>query len=334
MDARVERGATPALQPERVREAATALTEHFRETPAFQSPLLSDLLGADVFVKCEFMSPIGSFKARGALYALLRAKERGPLAGAVTSSTGNHGQGVAYAARLLGVPAYIFLPRDPNPEKRAMIERLGASVGIDGDDIDEAKDVARSFAADGHLTFVDDGECDDVIYGAGTVGLELSRQAGRFDYCFVPMGSGTLASGVGMAFQLAGDSTRVIAVQSSEAPAMVESYHARRPVDRPIRTLAEGLACRVPPQLALSGLLSFVDGAIATSDQQLLSCMGLLLRSAHLLVEPAGAAALAGAMAMKQAIAGTRVALVLTGANTTADMIQRALSVEVGSGTP
>lgn len=313
------------LNPERILEAATALREHLPETPAFESFVLSDLLRAEAFVKCEFMSPIGSFKARGALYALLKAKERGPLAGAVTSSTGNHGQGVAFAARLLDVPAYIFLPRNPNSDKRAMIERLGGHVVIDGDDIDEAKGLARAFVTDGNLTFVDDGESEDVIYGAGTVGLELLRQAEPLDYCFVPMGGGSLASGVGMAFRLAGASTRVIAVQSSEAPAMVESYRARRRVDRPIRTLAEGLACRVPAQLALSGLLSFVDGAITVSDQQLLSCMGLLLRAVHLLVEPAAAAALAGAMAMNQAIAGKRVALVLTGANATADMIQRAL---------
>jgi threonine dehydratase len=292
-----------------------------------ESPALSELLGATVYVKCEFTSPIGSFKARGALFALLEASASPkPPAGTVTSSTGNHGQGVAWAARRLGMPAHIFLPRNPNPVKQAMIERLGATVVVGGDDIDDAKAAARAFAATNQLAFIDDGESEDVIYGAGTVGRELHEQVPHVDYCFVPMGAGCLATGVALALHGDPDPPRVVAVQSAGAPAMVDSFHAREAVDRPIRTLADGLACRVPANLALSGLVSYVDDAIAVPDQEILRSMGLLLKEAHYLVEPAAAAGLAGALTMREEIAGKRVALILTGANATEDMIRRALA--------
>jgi len=314
------------IRPEQIRAADELLGEFLTPTPTVESPALSEYLNAAVYLKCEFISPIGSFKARGALFAMLQARCRGALTAAVTSSTGNHGQGVAYAAHRLGVPAHIFLPLNPNPEKLAMIERLGARVVIGGADVDEAKDLARRFAAAEQFTFIDDGESEDVIYGAGTVALELARQAPGLDFCFVPMGSGSLASAIGAGFRLVGADTRIVAVQSEAAPAMVESFRARRPIARPITTLAEGLACRLPARLALDGLLSFVDDAIAVSDEELISCTGLMLRVGHLLVEPAAAAALAGARALAPQIAGKRVALVLTGANVTLPIVQRAIT--------
>lgn len=309
--------------------AATALVDYLAPTPSIEAPSLSRLLNASVFLKCEFVSPVSSFKARGALVALLRARTRSPLKGAVTSSTGNHGLGVAFAAARLGVPAYVFLPRDPNPDKRGMIEQLGATTVIQGDDIDEAKDLARQFAHSQSLTFIDDGESEDVMDGAATVGLEFARQAPDLDYCFVPMGGGTLAAGVGAAFRAAGQRTSIIAVQSSQAPAMVDSYRARREVERPAQTFAEGLSCRRPPSLALSGLLAFVHEAITVSDTELIQCVGCLLRLPHLLVEPAAAAGLAGAMSQAGRLAQKRVGLVLTGSNVVPDVIRRALASEM-----
>lgn len=318
---------TPQLDPTRIRTAAGRIQGYLPTTPTVESPALSHLLDATVYLKCEFASPIGSFKGRGALFALLEAAASRPApVGAVTSSTGNHGQGVAWAARRLGMSAHVFLPRDPNPVKQAMIERLGATVVVGGDDIDDAKAAARVFAAAHQLVFVDDGETEDVIYGAGTVGRELLEQAPHLDYCFVPMGGGCLATGVAAALRAEADPPRVVAVQSAEAPAMVDSFHAREARERPIRTLAEGLACRVPAHLALSGLITYADDAITVPDSELLRSMGILMREAHYLVEPAAAASLAGAMAMRAKLAGKSVALILTGANATAEMIRRALA--------
>ena len=155
------------------------------ETPLVRSELLSRALQAEVWIKNETVGPIASFKLRGALTHLIRAAG---LKGAVTSSTGNHGQGVAYGARLLGVPSHIFLPAVNNPVKRAMIKAFGATLHEVGEDIDAAKAAARAFALQLGLEFVDDGESLDMMDGAGTVGLECADRLDGMDWIFVPMG--------------------------------------------------------------------------------------------------------------------------------------------------
>jgi threonine dehydratase len=292
-----------------------------------RAELLSRALGADVWLKNETVSPIASFKLRGALTALLRAREASLAAGeAVTSSTGNHGQGVAAAARVMGIPAHVFLPRDANPVKRRMIGALGATIHEVGADIDEAKAGAQRFAAARGALFVDDGESLDVMEGAGTVGLEVADRLAGVDVLFVPMGSGTLATGCAVALKGLQPGARVVAVQSSGSPAMTESFHARRAVERAIDSVADGLVCRVPARLALEGLWTWVDDAVAVPDAALLRAMRALVEHAHVLVEPAGAAALAAAWASRDDLRGRRVVLVLTGANVTLPVLAEALS--------
>ncbi len=309
-----------------IERAHVALRAHVPETPLVRSELLSRALGADVWLKNETVSPIASFKLRGGLTALLRARETGAAQGAVTSSTGNHGQGVAYAARAVGSDAHIFLPHGANPVKRRMIEALGATVHEAGADIDEAKAAAQGFAASRGFLFVDDGESLDVMEGAGTVGLEVAQRLPGIDVLFVPMGSGTLAVGCAVALKSVQASARVVAVQSSGAPAMTESFHARRAVERPIDSVADGLACRIPARLALEGLWTWVDDAVTVSDAMLLGAIRALVEHGHVLVEPAGAAGLAAAWARRDELRGRRVVLVLTGANGTLPVLAAALS--------
>lgn len=168
-----------------IERAHEQLAPYMEDTPLVRCELLSRALSADVWIKNETVTPIASFKLRGALTHLLRARD---LRGAVTSSTGNHGQGVAYGARLLGVPSHIFLPAVNNPVKRAMIRAFGATLHEIGIDIDAAKDAARDFAAEHGLEFVDDGESLDMMEGAGTTGLECVRKLDGIDWFFVPMG--------------------------------------------------------------------------------------------------------------------------------------------------
>src|SRR5918999_3849638 len=184
-----------------IREARDASRSYLPETPLLRSELLSRALAADVWLKLETVSPVASFKARGALTALLRARRRGTLDAAVTSSTGNHGQGVAFAARILGVPAHVFMPDPPNPVKRRMVEAFGAEVHLAGHDIDVAKDAAQYFALERGLPLVDDGESLDVMEGAATVGLEIAERLDAVDTVFVPMGSGNLAAGCAVALK-------------------------------------------------------------------------------------------------------------------------------------
>jgi len=309
-----------------IERARAALRAHLPETPLVRAELLSRALGADVWLKNETVSPIASFKLRGALTALLRARDAGAAAEAVTSSTGNHGQGVAAAARVVGAPAHVFLPHGANPVKRRMIEALGATIHEVGIDIDEAKAGAQRFAASRGALFVDDGESLDVMEGAGTIGLEVAERLENVDVLFVPMGSGTLATGCAVALKGLQPRAQVVAVQSSGSPAMTESFHARRAVERAIDSIADGLVCRVPARLALEGLWTWVDDAVAVSDATLLQAMRALVEHAHVLVEPAGAAALAGAWARRADLRGRRVVLVLTGANVTLPVLTEALS--------
>ena len=312
--------------PSGIERALAALRAHLPETPLVRSEILSQALGADLWLKNETVSPIASFKLRGALTAILRAGEAGAAREAITSSTGNHGQGVAYAARAVGAQAHIFLPRAANPVKRRMIEALGATIHDVGADIDEAKAEAQQFAASRSALFVDDGDSLDVMEGAGTVGLEIAQRLPAIDTLFVPMGSGTLAVGCAVALKGLQASARVVAVQSAGAPAMTESFHARQPIERPIDTIADGLVCRVPARLALEGLWTWVDDAVAVPDTQLLSALRALAEHGHVLVEPAGAAALAAAWSRRHELRGRRVVLVLTGANGTLPVLAAALS--------
>jgi threonine dehydratase len=308
-----------------IEDALARVRPHLPETPLVRSELLSRGLGADVWLKVEAISPIGSFKLRGALTELLRAREAGSGAGATASSTGNHGQGVAYAARLLGMSADIFLPIAPNPVKRAKIAAYGAVVHEVGKDLDEAKAVARGFAEEHRHAFVDDGEGLGVTEGAGTVGLEIARALPSIDTVLIPMGSGALAGGSAVAIKSVQPGARVIAVQAKGSPAMVESFHAKRPVERPVDTIADGLVCREPAELALETLLAWVDDARLTTDADLLRSMHTLAASAQILVEPSGAAALAAAWDLRRDLAGRRIVLVLTGANAMMETLREAL---------
>jgi threonine dehydratase len=295
------------------------------ETPLVRSELLSQALDADIWVKNETVSPIASFKWRGALTAIARATERSQTSGAVTSSTGNHGQGVAWAARARDIPAHIFLPENPNPVKRRMIEAFGATIHLAGGDIDEAKAEGMAFAERSGLLFIDDGESVDMMEGAGTIGLEIGRRLPDVHTAFVPLGGGTLTVGTAAGLKALQPEARVTAVQAKGAPAMVESFHARRPVERPIDTVADGLVSRIPARLALEGLWALADDAMTVSDESMLAGVRTLLESAHVLVEPSGAAALAGAWERRNELQDRRVVLILSGANITTPLLRRAL---------
>lgn len=298
--------------------AAARLSPYASPTPLVRALLLSRDLGCDLWVKNETVSPIASFKWRGALNDLLRdANPRG----VVTSSTGNHGQGVAWAARVAGVPAHIFLPLGANPTKRAKIELLGATIHDGGHDLDAAKETAIAFARDEDLRFIDDGESEGVIEGAGTIGLEIARELEHIDVVYVPMGSGSLASGVAIGIRQRHPYARIVAVQSSGSPAMVESFHARRAIERPADTVADGLICRVPAQLALDTLVQYVDDAVLIPDDELLAAARAMILGAHVLVEPSGAAGLAAAM--RDSVRGRVVVVIATGANITPELFAR-----------
>jgi threonine dehydratase len=312
---------------EGVKQAAERLKPHMAPTPLYRSETLSRALDADVWLKQETATPIASFKLRGALNHLLVAQSQAPIKSAVTSSTGNHGQGVAYAARLLGVPADIFLPDGCPIVKQTMIKLFGATLHVGGTDIDDAKELARRFCTERGGSFVDDGESARLIEGAGTIGHEIGAALEDVDYAFVPMGSGSLVAGTAIGLKGTQPRARVIAVTSVGAPAMVESFRAKRAIERPVNSLAESIVCRVPAATALTAVLRYVDDALLVSDRDLLAALNTLLTWGHVLVEPGSAAGLAGAWTRRKELRGKRVVLVLSGANVDLEVIGRALFV-------
>ena len=310
-------------------EAALAdIRPHLPETPLVRSELLSRAFAADVWLKLETVTPLASFKLRGALNDVVRARRRSGAQRFVTASTGNHGQGVAYAARLLGLSAEVFLPAAGNPVKAAAIRAFGANLYLVGRDNSEAKEAARAHAERKGAHFVDDGESLDVMEGAGTVGLEVARAQAELDAVYVPVGDAPLITGTGCALKSVQPEVRVIGVQSSGAPALARSFRSGEHHECEVNTLADGLATRFPARRALAGIRTFADDVLEVPDEEMLGAMHTLLESAHVLVELAGAAALAGAWRERSRLAGKRVVLILSGANATTSLIRKALDVE------
>jgi threonine dehydratase len=312
--------------PAGIEDALSIVRPHLPETPLLRVELLSRVLDADVWIKNETVTPIASFKIRGALTDLTRATAQSGVTNVVTSSTGNHGQAVAYAARLLGLGADIFLPAEANPVKAAMVRAFGATLHQVGRDNNEGKDAARTFAAERGYHFVDDGESLDVMEGAGTLGLEVGRGLEGVDTMFVPVGDAPLITGAGCGLKSVQPKARVIGVQAKGAPALTNSFHAGKAVEGPTDTIADGLSARIPAARAVAGICAFADDAMLVDDGALLAAIHALAESAHVLVEPAGAAGLAGAWTRRNEIVGQRVVLILTGANIATDTLRAALA--------
>ena len=310
-----------------IEQAARTIRPYLKPTPLVRSELLSQALNADIWLKNETVTPIASFKLRGALNSAVDAHERG-ISGLVTSSTGNHGQGVAYAARLLDMKADIFLPNQSGQVKARMIEAFGGTVHEIGEDLDVSKYAAIEYARRHGLTFIDDGNDIRVMEGAGTIGYEISRQLQDIDLVLIPLGGGNLAGGCAVPVKSLQPTARVITVQAKGSPAVTRSFHQKRAVECEVNTLADGLVTRVPPALALNMLWKNVDDAWLASDDELLAATHALMQSAHVLVEPAGAASLAGACRHKGIIRHKRVVLILTGANISSELFKEVLETE------
>jgi threonine dehydratase len=209
-----------------------------------------------------------------------------------------------------------------------MIEAFGGVLHEVGATFDLCKAAAQRFAEEKGHVFIDDGEDRAVMEGAGTVAWEAARALADIDVLIVPMGGGNLSAGCATAMKALQPQARVISVQAKGSPAMTESFHTREPVQRPVDTLADGLVTGVPPVLALGVLWERLDDAWLTDDESLLAGVHTLAEAGHVLVEPAGAAALVGAWQHRDELVGKRIVLILTGANISAVLLRRALSLK------
>ncbi len=297
-----------------VLKASKHVYRHLKPTPLYPYAGLSKLVGAEVWVKHENHQPVGAFKIRGGLNLAAGLSAAQKKAGLITASTGNHGQSIAFAGQVNGVPVTIVMPPGANPGKVAAIRGLGASVKFIGKDFDDAREWAAAQAAQTGAVFV--GPADfPLITGVGTYALEILQDLPEVEVIIVPVGGGSGAAGVCTVAKSINPAIQVIAVQSAQAPAAQLAWQAGKPVEASVRTFAEGLATRVPFDLPQRILRQHLDDFVLVDDEAIKEAVKLHLQHTHNLVEGAGAASLAAALQLKERLRGKKVVLVVSGGN-------------------
>lgn len=292
------------------------LRDRFGPSRLTQADAISARVGRQVYVKLETELPTGSFKVRGALYALWRRLSAGPVSEVVAASTGNHGAAVAWAGRSLGVAAHIFVPFGANVVKAKRIRDLGARLTEAGRDIEGARRAAESYVAGTGALLLDDATNPDIAVGAGTIGLEIAEQLPDVAVVVVPVGDSALIQGVAAAVKGVRPGVRVAGVQAAGAPAYYRSWHDGRVVTiETADTIADGLATTRPTESNVAGIRALVDEMVLVSDDDLLDAMRLLRAGEQVVAEPAGAASVAALIRGRVSAASGPVVALITGAN-------------------
>ncbi|WP_292606341.1 threonine ammonia-lyase [Nocardioides sp. REDSEA-S30_B4] len=276
-------------------EAARLLLDGIAvRTPMEESRWLSAVAGGEVRIKAENLQRTGSFKARGAYVRLSRLSEAERARGVVAASAGNHAQGVALAAQLVGTRATVFMPEGaPIPKERAT-RGYGAEVVFTGTYLEDALVAAREFSERTGAVFIHPFDHEDVIAGQGTVGLEILEQLPQAASVVVPTGGGGLLAGVALAVKSVRPDVRVVGVQAKDAAAYPGSLEAGRPTPlEQMRTMADGIAVGRPGDLTFAAVRDHVDDVVTVSEDSLARAVLALAERAKLVSEPAGAAAVA-----------------------------------------
>lgn len=285
-------------------------------TPQYCWPLLCERTGCELWVKHENHTPIGAFKVRGGLVFLHELMNSGDrVAGLVTATRGNHGQSVALAGAKYGVPVTIYAPHGNSVEKNAAMRAFGAELVEFGSDFDEAR-VESGRAADANgLTFVPSYH-HWLVRGVATYALELFSAVDDLDTVYVPIGMGSGISGLIMARDLLGVSTKVVGVVAKNAPAYALSFDAGEVREtNSAATFADGVACRVPDATALDLIRRGADRIISVGEEEISAAIRYYYTDTHNVVEGAAATPLAALMKEKDTLAGRKVAVILTGGN-------------------
>jgi len=319
----------------RIQEAQEFLRAWFGVTRAVEAPFLSREAGRRVWLKLETDLPTGSFKVRGALWALAARWKRstqggGQVTEVVASSTGNHGAAVAWAAKMLGVKARIFLPVGCNPVKRGRITALGAEiVESGGPDLASAFLLADEYAKRPGVYFLNDATDENLPAGPGTIGVEILQQVPAASAIVVPMGDTALIRGIAAAVKQVAPKVKIVGVQAERAPSYYLSWKAGHVVGtETCDTIADGLATRTPDAANVRDIRELVDDVILVGEEEMLHAIAVLLLEEHVLAEPAGAASTAALRKMgARADYGDNVVLLVSGANVAREVLKRAVAL-------
>ena len=298
-----------------VRRAARGLDEVVQRTPVQRSRAIGEIVGDDVWVKCENLQRTGSFKLRGAYHRIARLTPAERERGVVCASAGNHAQGVALAAAMQGVEARVFMPVEaPLPKVEATLT-YGAEVELVGTSFDEALAAALASADESDAVFVHPFDHPDVIAGQGTIALELVEQLPEVSTIVVPLGGGGMLSGIAVVLRALRPDIRVVGVQAAGNATFADSLSAGEPVEiADSDTIADGIAVKRPGSLTLAHVQALVDDVVTVSDDDLADAVVLLLERGKLVAEPAGAAAVAALIGGAVSTSGPTAA-VLSGGN-------------------
>lgn len=303
-----------AVAVEDIRAAHQRIAGAVVRTPCLHSRTLSEITGAQVWLKFENLQFTASFKERGALNKLLQLGEAEKARGVVTASAGNHAQGVAYHARRLGIPATIVMPRYTPTVKVEQTRDHGAEVILDGETYDDSVAVANTLVEARGLTYVHAFDDAAVIAGQGTIGIEMLEDVPDLDMLVVPIGGGGLMSGIAIAARALRPAIELVGVEAELYPSIWSKLRGR-PAQIGGDTLAEGIAVKEPGRLTLRILMALLDDLLLVSERELERAVALLLNIEKTVVEGAGAAGLAALISQPDRFRGRKVGLVLCGGN-------------------
>ncbi|HEC45269.1 MAG TPA: threonine ammonia-lyase [Epsilonproteobacteria bacterium] len=313
-----------------IKKAYERVSGVVHRTPFSYAPILSQMSGYEVYLKKENLQRTGAFKLRGAFNKIASLVESGEKGGVVAASAGNHAQGVAFSAKHFGLDATIVMPESTPLTKVLGVKEFGATVILHGGNYDEAYAYAVTFAKKNNYNFVHPFTDEEVMAGQGTVAIEMFEEVEDLDAIVVPVGGGGLISGISVASKAMHPQTKIIAVSAQGAPAMKNSFEAKRALDTlSVRTIADGIAVRDTSSITLEYILKNVDVFESVCEDEIASAILFLLEKQKVLVEGAGAVGVAALIHGKIDLPkGSKVAIVLSGGNI--DVTMLSLIIEKG----
>ncbi len=313
-------------------EARRRIAPHLAPSPLRSYRPLDEAVGRGirVYVKHENHLPTNAFKARNALAALTGLSRNERRRGVVGATRGNHGQGLAWAGSVLGIPVTVCVPEGNNPEKNAAIRGFGANLVETGRDYDESVAAADALVRERGLRLVHSTNDPQVVAGAATLTVEILEAEPRLDAIVFAIGGGSQAVGGMIAARALAPSVAVYGVQASGASAIHDSWHAGRPLSKEgAETIADGLATRNTYPTTFGALREGLAGFVAVGEREIADAIRTLLSTTHNLAEGAGAAGLAGLIRLRESLAGKKVAIVISGGNIDRETLRRVLNGEI-----
>jgi threonine dehydratase len=296
--------------------ARSVIYRYLKPTPLIHYGPLSEIIGFQTYIKHENHNPTGAFKVRGGLNLIASLPQQEKERGVITATRGNHGQSIAMASQIFGIPCTILVPHGNNPEKNRAMRGFGAELVEYGRDFDEARQKAEEIRKERGLRYVDPGNEPLLINGVGTYSLEIFEELPDVDVIIAPIGGGSGACGAITVTQALNPKVKVVGVQAERAPSVYLSWKEGRIIEtESADTFADGLATRVPFEMTFNIIRGGISDIVTVSEEEIRAGIRLLLETTHNLAEGAGAAPLAAGLKMRDQLRRKKVVIILSGGN-------------------